>query len=103
MKVSQTRLDLWDRYVIVQTTKFQQNRQIYGRFISLLDKDFAKECIQFKYFIRALREENREENYNMAEILQVLRTQKIVATYRNFDTALKLFLTIRESWGMVRT
>ncbi|CAH1099895.1 unnamed protein product [Psylliodes chrysocephalus] len=53
----------------------------------------GEECIQFKYFLKALKEENKEENYNMAKILQVLRRLKI-AIYSIIDTALKNFLTI---------
>lgn len=80
--------DLSDNQISTDAANLWQSYQ------SELDRDFAEECIQFKYFLKALKEENKEENYSMAEILQVPRRLKIVATYPNIDTALKIFLTI---------
>ncbi|CAH1111924.1 unnamed protein product [Psylliodes chrysocephalus] len=33
---------------------------LWQRYQSELDRDFAEECIQFKYFLKALKEENKE-------------------------------------------
>lgn len=69
--------------------------QLQSIYFNDLDFNFANECVQFKYFIKALDlQEYKKEDSRIKTWLQTIRSKGLHCTFSNIDIVLRMYLCL---------